>query len=379
MKSLFFTKFPPPFEGMTILSKTFTKLLGESVNIDKIDTSYGEIRPDKPGFGQLKYYVSFAAQLPRLYLKLWECLRTNEYDVLYTVASPSVLGHWRNRLTLEIAQPHVSSILVHVHNGNFPQIFEMFTTARSARRMRRLVDTFVFSDGLLSEQASSYLPSSQRQVVHNTIDEDVRCTDDEVETKIAERPRKRDLSVLYLSNMIKTKGYEDVAEAVVQFNSSGSTQASVDFVGDWPSPTARDQFEARWAPYIGDSAAIQVHGRVEDRSSIRKAMLDADVFVLPTYYPNEAQPVSIVEALNAGTPVIATRHVSIPRYVFHDENGYLVEKKSPNNIARSLQALSDHPNWVEKARAARSTYKRLFSPEAVQQQLLAVFTGQNSQ
>jgi glycosyltransferase involved in cell wall biosynthesis len=368
---IFFTKFPPPYTGMTVLSQTFASLLDHSADVYCINTSNGKISPDEIGLEWLKYHAVFSVQLAGLYTKLWRRLRDTEYDVFYTVASPSVLGHWRNRVALEIARPHVSRVVAHIHNGNFPQVFEMSATKKSAQRMKALVDTFVFSNSLLSEQAAEYLPTTQRRVVHNTIDETVRCTNEEVEGKIADRSQERPLQVLYLSNMIKTKGYEDVAEAVSEFNSSTSNQARVDFIGDWPSTEAREQFENRWNVY--SDSAIRVHGRVTDRSVIRQSMLDADVFVLPTYYPNEAQPVSIIEALNAGTPVIATEHASIPRYVFDDENGYLVRKRSPSDIVESLCALSDYDNWKRKARAARSTYEDLFSPEAVRRQLLGVF------
>lgn len=376
MRVFFYTKFPPPHTGMTVSSKTFSKLLEQSIDVYQIDTSYGEISPDELGFEWVKYHVVFTAQLSKFYVRLWRELKKSDYDVFYTVASPSVLGHWRNRIALELARPHVSRVVAHVHNGNFPRVFEMSATAASARRMRALVDSFVFSNEILSEEAAEYLPPAYRRVVHNTIDETVRCTSEEVNAKIAGRSAYRPLRILYLSNMIETKGYEDVAEAVDQFNASSSKQAYVDFIGDWPSTDVREQFENRWD--VSSDSSFRIHGRVTDRSVIRQALLDADVFVLPTYYPNEAQPVSIIEALNAGTPVIATDHASIPRYVFDDENGYLVRKKSPTDIAEKLRSLTDHDNWKQKARSARSVYEKMFSPDAVRRQLLGAFRGEAS-
>ena len=104
-------------------------------------------------------------------------------------------------------------------------------------------------------------------------------------------------------------------------------------------------------------------------------MIEADVFILPTYYPNEAQPISIIEMLNAGTPVIATDHAAIPEYVFDDENGYLVDKQSPSQIKQALDALTDRANWQEKARSARRIYKEMFSPEAVGNLMLRTVRG----
>jgi glycosyltransferase involved in cell wall biosynthesis len=169
--------------------------------------------------------------------------------------------------------------------------------------------------------------------------------------------------------MIETKGYRDVAEAVEQYNTDGGQTATVDFVGDWPSSRSRRHFLDQLSEYR-HSGKMRVHGRITDRNRLRRMMLEADVFVLPTYYPNEAQPISIIEMLNAGTPVIATEHASIPEYVFNDENGYLVDKHAPSQIKQCMDVLSDPSNWREKALSARRTYEEMFSPEAVQESML---------
>ena len=369
----FFAKFPPPHTGMTIATDTFANLLREEINIDRIDTSFGRIRPDKIGREWVKYYIFFAGQLVKDYAVLRRRLQQSDYDTFYFVASPSVLGHWRNRIALEIAHPYVSRIVGHVHNGNFSQVFEQTGTFGSARRMVSLSDTFVFTSRMLGERTEGYISEKKRQIVPYTIDEQVRCSDARVSAKIEERSSEHSLRVLYLSNMIESKGYRDVAEAVEQFNTDGG-EATVDFVGDWPSSQARGRFMGQLSQY-SHADAMQVHGRITDRERLRHTMLGADVFVLPTYYPNEAQPISIIEMLNAGTPVVATEHAAIPEYVFDDENGYLVDKQSPSQIKRALDALSDRSNWEEKARSARRTYREMFSPEAVQEAMLRAVRG----
>jgi glycosyltransferase involved in cell wall biosynthesis len=240
--------------------------------------------------------------------------------------------------------------------------------------MSDLVDTFIFTSRILGERTEGYIPSSKRRVVPYTIDEKVRCTDAEVEAKIEERLGKSSLQVLYLSNMIETKGYYDLAEAIEQFNADSENSATVHFVGDWLSSEARNRFTQKLSEYA-HADKMHVHGRIEDRSRVRQMMLKSDVFVLPTYYPNEAQPISIIEALNAGTPIISTRHASIPEYVKNNKNGYLVDKQSPLQIKKSIQLLSKNQNWKEKARNAREMYKEQFSPCAVKKKLLtSMFT-----
>jgi glycosyltransferase involved in cell wall biosynthesis len=365
--ALFFAKYPPPHTGMTIATETFTDMSRDAIDVDCIDTSYGQIRPDDVGLEWIQYYLEFSSQLARSYRNLYRRLRRRSYEIFYFVTSPSLLGHWRNRVGLEIARPRVRRVVAHVHNGNFPRVFDKAGTSGSARRMVDAVDTFVFLNRSLSEQAEDHIPPEKRVIVPNTIDEHVRCSDEEVESKIELRTQKDTLRVLYLSNMIETKGYRDVAEAVNRFNRE-ETRARLDFVGDWPSAKAQKQFEKR--AQFRHTDAMYIHGKITDRSRVRQMLLEADVFVLPTYYPNEAQPISIIEAMNAGTPIIATEHASIPEYVFDDENGYLVNKQSPSQIASCLEKLYKPSNWVQKARAARKTYLNKFSPSAVRERMV---------
>lgn len=377
MRVLFLAKLPPPHTGMTIATKTLKKIVEnkEKVKVDCINTSYGRKRPGKVIPGWLRKAISYPTKLPNIYFNLWRHVRRKKYDTFYTVASPSILGHWRNRISIEIVRPHVRRIVVHIHNGNYPQVFKRPATSDSAKRMVDLVDTYTPSNATVSELMSRYVPESKRRVVHSTIDRELRCTEEEVQKSVSKK-RQRPLRVLYLSHMIETKGYYDVARAVERVNCQDGEVATADFIGDWPSLNARESFEREVNQYT-QPEALRIHGLVTDRSRIRRMMLDADVFVLPTYYPEEAQPVSIIEAFNAATPVISTRHASIPEYVLDDENGYLVDKKSPQQIAERIRDLSEPSNWREKARAARKTYEEMFSPDAVREQLIGALMGES--
>ncbi|HMB90177.1 MAG TPA: glycosyltransferase family 4 protein, partial [Rhodothermales bacterium] len=110
------------------------------------------------------------------------------------------------------------------------------------------------------------------------------------------------------------------------------------------------------------------HGSISDRKKIRALYLNADVFLLPTYYPTEAQPLAIIEALNAGMPVITTRHAAIPDMVRHDQEALFVPPRSPEAIANGVASLADSVVWHGFSQRARQRFKSRFSPKAVRQQ-----------
>ena len=368
MKLIAFAKFPPPHTGMTIVTEMFSHMAEEKVEVERINTSYGGMRLSQTGLRRFRMDFLFSVQFARRIWALWNRVRSTKVHSLYLVGSPSPLGLMRNILTVAIVRPYVHQIVVHVHNGNYQRIFQQSLTSTGAQYLADKVDRFIFLSNILSKRLSGFIHQSKRYVVRNTIDKDVRCTEAEVAQKIRRRTHRDELRLLFLSNMLPSKGYMDVARAVSILRAHDDTFSfRVDFIGDWSDKHRRREFRT-FLSQEGVSDIAKVHGRVSDRSEIKAALLAADVFLLPTYYPNEAQPLTIIEAMNAATPVVSTNHASIPEYVISDENGYLVAKQSPSEIADAIYDLSEISNWKNKAQCARQTYEDMHSPGSIKKQ-----------
>jgi glycosyltransferase involved in cell wall biosynthesis len=277
---------------------------------------------------------------------------------------------------VSIAKNNVDNIILHVHNANYDRIFRNKYTRKLSYSLEQNVDCFIFAGERISEKTSKFIPKNKRHIVRNTIDECVKVNKKRVTRIIKNRSTKRVLRITYLSRMNKVKGYMDLARAAVKLSSSSQDIAfCVEFIGGWVgggewAEGCRGKKE--FVEFLQENdliGQVEMHGAVTDRKKIKNCLLKADIFVLPTYHPTETQPIAIIEAMNAGTPVIATSHATIPEYVIDDHNGYLVGKKAPGEIAEAICKLDDLKNWKEKARAARKTYEDMFSPSAVQSQL----------
>lgn len=76
------------------------------------------------------------------------------------------------------------------------------------------------------------------------------------------------------------------------------------------------------------------------------------MLVLPSY--NEGLPVSILEAISYGMPVVATCVGDISAAIIDGENGYLVEPGDVDALANSIYKLiSEKANWQKKSESAR--------------------------
>src|SRR5207245_9919215 len=71
-----------------------------------------------------------------------------------------------------------------------------------------------------------------------------------------------------------------------------------------------------------------------------------DAFVLPS--ANEGTPVTAIEALAAGRPVVATRVGGVPDVVRDGEDGFLVEAGDVDGLAERLAAVAADPGLREQ-------------------------------
>lgn len=365
---LFFVRFPPPFTGETIGSREAYEILRDEVSIRYIPVVDEERESRLSG----RFSLSNAIHTLRLFRAVGRELRDHEYDALYFVPGASILGHVRDLVLIWLVGRRVKKIVAHIRSGNYADVLTIPVIQRFSRKFVRRVDVFIALSNVLADAYTSVVPGDKIRVIRNCIDQEVTLSADEVVKKIDGRRAIAVLNVLYVSNMYEEKGYRDVGKALAMIPESVNWRA--DFVGSWPSRRQRASFESEIVAW-GVQSRVRIHGAIRDRQKIKALLVEADVFVLPTYYPVEAQPRCIIEALNAATPIIATPHASIPEYVSDHENGFLVPARAPKEIALALECLADRNLWARMARNARTTYENMFDREIIKQGLLSVLRG----
>ena len=363
-------RFPPPYDGQTVLTEQAARLLEGHWSVTRISTSFqGEFHVETSGHwnsGKVLHY-------PKVLIRSRRALgRSPNAPVIWPAISPTLVGHIRDLLTVLPALRSGQKVYAVIHWGDFDRLFRSPLTRHTGRLLVKRLSGFVFNDGL-GEKCAAWIPAEKRFTIPNTIDEAIRCTEQEVAEKQRQRASRKTLSVLYLSNMISSKGYFDVLCAIQRLHADGISVAA-NFIGRWQSEDERSNFQKYVAEHqLGD--IVTAHGGVSDRAALKRFLLDADVFVLPTYYPAEAQPVSILEAINAGTAVVTTRHAGIPSMLReHAGEALFVSPRRPTEISESLRKLSDAGCWLTHSNAAVQRYRDHFSPEAVRSKWIAMLT-----
>jgi glycosyltransferase involved in cell wall biosynthesis len=120
---------------------------------------------------------------------------------------------------------------------------------------------------------------------------------------------------------------------------------------------------------IGD--LVEYIGWVKDEEK-EKYFLQSDYFILPTYH--EAMPMTILEALSYGKPVITTPVGSIPEVIEDNRNGKLFQPGDMQHLKKIiLELINDRSKYDCMRRQAMNTATQ-FYPESIKTELEKLYT-----
>jgi glycosyltransferase involved in cell wall biosynthesis len=160
-------------------------------------------------------------------------------------------------------------------------------------------------------------------------------------------------AVGWIGRMTAVKRTDDVLVAFKRLR-DGGVDAVLCMVGDGPD---RLQLERR-AHELGVIRDTVFLGYQEDVAPLYAAF---DALVLPS--GNEGTPVSVIEALAAELPVVATRVGGVPDVVRDGEDGFLVEAGATDDLADRLAQLARDP--ALRARMGKRGRERVLPRYAV--------------
>lgn len=107
------------------------------------------------------------------------------------------------------------------------------------------------------------------------------------------------------------------------------------------------------------------------RTDVSELLARADVFVLASAW--EGLPISIIEAMRAGLPIVATAVGGIPELV-DDQVGALVAQNSADDLAVALRhILANRERLPVLGAAARARYERSFTGNAMMNKTVRVY------
>jgi colanic acid/amylovoran biosynthesis glycosyltransferase len=192
------------------------------------------------------------------------------------------------------------------------------------------------------------------------------------------RIRGRDgdgVQLLSVARLVEKKGIEYGIRAVAALRHDTDRPIEYRILGDGP---LREGLEAL-ARELGVADCVKLVGEV-DQGTVRAAMGRADIFVAPSVVAEdgdmEGVPVSIMEAMARGLPVVSTMHSGIPELVRDKVSGYLVPERDPFALSHALARLVHDPRLREKmGDAGRGIVERGYDLDELNDRLVDLLAG----
>lgn len=129
----------------------------------------------------------------------------------------------------------------------------------------------------------------------------------------------------------------------------------------------------RYAASMNLAARVKMRGWL-GKEAAEQLLSRASAFVLPSYA--EGLPMSLLEAMAAACPVVATRVGGIPDLITDGVDGLLVPPGDPHALAAALQRiLRDRAFAQELGNAARQTIANRYAAERSLERLEQIYAG----
>jgi teichuronic acid biosynthesis glycosyltransferase TuaC len=142
---------------------------------------------------------------------------------------------------------------------------------------------------------------------------------------------KENIVAVYVGGLVETKGMKELVAAVEPLLGS-SEHFQLVCVGDGPARNELLSLSRR----LGRRGAVELPGRVRPEE-IPRFLQAADFLVLPSH--SEGMPQAVLEAMDCGLAVVATRVGGIPEAVIDGETGLLVEAKNVDQLRDAMERM----------------------------------------
>jgi len=363
MKLLVFAHTPPPHHGQSYMVQLLLQGFGGDVRRRR--------KTDAPNVHGIECYhvnARFSRGLEdigefqgtKILLIFWFCLQaiwlrfrygvTNFY---YVPAPGKRVALYRDWLIMFICRPFFKHMILHWHAAGLAKWLET-SSPISYRiltyRLFRPVDLSIVLSRYNFADAEKLL-SHKVRIVNNGIPDPCPDFNDTVLPGRLEAFAAREkifsgqtpsvpiiINVLYLAHCTREKGIFAAIEGVLRANNELAArhlpiQLKLLTAGNFVTDEEKAEFHRLCEDPI-TAVTVSHLGFVTGEQKIR-LLREAGLFIFPTCYLGENQPVNLIEAMAFGLPIVTTRWRSLPEMLPPDYPG-LVNRQDPDEIAAAI-------------------------------------------
>lgn len=333
MKIAMIGPFPPPIHGMSLANKMLFDGLKKvhSVYVMNTDSKRVQEIENLSEQGKISFSKTFSS-LAQVITGVCRILFKGKLDAIYITPGQSTAGYLKYTPFMWAARIRKIPYFIHIHGGYFRTMYNGLRGWKKRiidRNLKELAGAIVLGPSLRF-MFKGIVSDEKIFVCENGVEDEIFATEKEIKQKI-ERYRIDDtIRIIYLSNLMESKGILDLFEAVKVLRKQGK-KVHLDVAGAI-EPAIEDRVKA-FLKELGES--VTYYGVVKGKKK-KELLLNNYIFCLPSKHPyGEGQPISILEAMANGCVVITTDHGGI-RDIVNEEYGVFVEKQNPESIVEVI-------------------------------------------
>lgn len=315
-------KTPPPYMGPSIATEILiNSRLKEDFNLHHINTKLNNSIGDMGSRNPLKIIKNIP-----IYIRLLYCLKNNKTDLTIIPISQTTIGFIKDSVYILIASFLSRKTIIQLRGSDFKNW---------VYRSNSLVKMYV-NFVLKRANGAIVLGKGLKQIFSDYFqDEDIYAVPNGGTYIIPEKEKKEGVTLLYLANFIKNKGFDIILEAIHEIiTKNRNLNVTLIAAGSWD-----DKNYERYCKEIIEKNKLPVK-ILPPASGENKMKLfaNADIFVFVPRAP-EGLPWVLIEALASSLPIISTNQGAISDCVLDNYNGYLIPSDNWNELSEKLSKL----------------------------------------
>lgn len=310
--------------------------------------------PSYSGHNRVKDLFYFLYSVILVFIK---CITSDK--VLFHFHTASKGSFLRKSLLARICFVFKKTVIFHIHGAQFDQFLE----SAGAKRRERIINLLGRSYRVIvlsrkwKEYFTKYLPEEKLEVIYNP-----SVTFQSMDLAIKYNNK---VNVIFMGRLGERKGVYDLIEAVKLLKRDNFV---VNIYGDGEVEKVRELVEKN-----NLNSKVKVNSWVPHKQ-ISIIYDSADLLVLPSYA--EGLPMSVLEAVGKGLPVIATNVGGIPEAVLDGENGYIVNPGDINMLAQKLEKLINNPDIrIRMGKRSLEIAQERFTIKAIEKKLIKLYSS----
>lgn len=336
-KIIAMVQLPPPMHGAAQMNQFAITALAKDFDLHVIEMRFARTLSEVNRFSLRKIGLAVCLLL-RL---IWALPRAK---ALYICFAPNGFAYYRDCIYVLLAKLfHVPSVL-HLHGSGLPGMRRSKWSELLQKTVFKGQTVILLGESLRAEIEGLDCKSA---IIANCLD-DSAFVGPATKQWVPHDP----IRLLWLSNLFQAKGIETLL-AACEILHAQDIACHLTIAG-----AEGDISKAELATLLEKyqmHAAATYWGPVSDTER-QDTFENSDLFIFPSHYPNEAQPLVVLEAMAANVPVITSNIATLPEFVHDGETGRLCPPKAPEKLANTISAAIGAP---EKTTAMRDAAYRM--------------------